>query len=286
MLLAAYARAFELEPSWKTSGNLNHEYGFTLVDAGDLARAREVFNQKLQTGDKAEALRSLALLDLYLGKYKDAKQNLQQALLSNVAAKESMSEARNHLFMSILLHGQGNEAGSLQELDTAIKTPEFYAPLQVWLASRIGVSYARSRLTEKAAGILSKIRKEVNTNNSTQNSEFHRLEGELEMARGNKVRAVEVLQVADRESRTALTVESLARAQEAKGDADNAIASYKTLIELRQLGWEPQQDYLRAHVQLAKLYVARHEPVSAKSLISCSTFGKMPTLISRCTKKR
>ena len=188
------------------------------------------------------ALRSLALLDLYLGKYKDAKRNLQQALLSNVAEKAPLSEARNHFFMYNSFQGQGDGAGSVQDLDKAVKCLQSTPP-QVWLASRIGVGYARRRLMEKAAGILNQIRKEANPNDSAQSSELHRLEGELELARGNKPRAVEVLQVADRESRTALTLESLARAQEANGDADNAIGSFKTLIEMRQAnGWEPQQD--------------------------------------------
>jgi hypothetical protein len=62
-----------------TSGNLNHEYGFTLVRAGDPAKARQVFHQALPT-IKPAALRSLALLDLYQGKYRDARSNLQEAL--------------------------------------------------------------------------------------------------------------------------------------------------------------------------------------------------------------
>jgi tetratricopeptide (TPR) repeat protein/DNA-binding transcriptional regulator YiaG len=45
--LAEYAKAFELEPDWVTSGNLNHEYGFGFVQAGNRASAREVFAMAL-----------------------------------------------------------------------------------------------------------------------------------------------------------------------------------------------------------------------------------------------
>jgi serine/threonine protein kinase/tetratricopeptide (TPR) repeat protein len=35
----SWQKAFAIEPTWVTSGNLNHEYGFTLVAAGDSAKA-------------------------------------------------------------------------------------------------------------------------------------------------------------------------------------------------------------------------------------------------------
>ena len=69
-------------------------------------KARSVFTQGLATPSKPQALRSLALLDLYLGKYRDAKAKLTEALLLNVSGKALLSEARNHLFMSILLEGE------------------------------------------------------------------------------------------------------------------------------------------------------------------------------------
>jgi tetratricopeptide (TPR) repeat protein len=46
--LEAYQRAFALEPGWVVNGNLNHEYGFALVKAGDLAHARRVFEQAVR----------------------------------------------------------------------------------------------------------------------------------------------------------------------------------------------------------------------------------------------
>jgi len=36
--LAAYDQAFKLEPTWVTKDNLNHEYGFALVKAGELEK--------------------------------------------------------------------------------------------------------------------------------------------------------------------------------------------------------------------------------------------------------
>ena len=266
--LATYARAFELEPAWITSGNLNHEYGYAFVAAGDFGKAREVFTKALSTPSKAGALRSLALLDLYQGKYHDAKAKLEEAVLLMVTGKAALSEARNRFFMYILLQGQGDAVGSMRELDKAAKCLESLSP-QVWMNSRIGIAYARNRSIEKASRMLEVARKGLIANDAGQNSEMHRLEGEIELARGNRERAVELLLIADRESHGPFQMESLARAQMLAGKADDALASYEVLVGMRNEsdGWEPQQDWLAAHVQLAKLYVSRKEEEKARRIL-------------------
>ncbi|MBZ5498600.1 MAG: protein kinase [Acidobacteriia bacterium] len=263
--LSSYDRAFQLEPSWVTSGNLNHEYGFTLASAGDFAKARQVFSQALASASmKPNALRSLALLDLYQGKYRDAKPKLQEALLLNASGKATLSEARNHLFMSILLDGQGDLAGSQGELDKAATCLRMVPPV-TWLSARLGVGYARGRSTEKAARIQKEIQEKLNPNDSQQNSDLHRLEGELQLALGNPVKATGLLLLADREQRSPLTLESLARAQQIAGKPDDAISSYEALLGMRSQahGWEAQQPWFAAHVQLARLYLARRQQEKA-----------------------
>ena len=266
--LATYDMAFKLEPTWITSGNLNHEYGFTLVSVGEYDKARSVFNQGLAASIKAQALRSLALLDLYLGKYRDAKPKLTEALLLNVSGKALLTEARNHLFMSILLEGEGDSVGVQRELDKAAKCLESLPP-QPAFSTRVAVGFARGRNAEKAARILEKVRKDTNPNDPDRNSELHRLEGEVELARGSQARALELLALADRDKRTALTVESLARAQRLAGKTDEATSSYETFLGMRGRcdGWEPQQYWFHAHVQLAKLYMARNEGEKARRVL-------------------
>jgi serine/threonine protein kinase/tetratricopeptide (TPR) repeat protein len=266
--LASYDRAFQLEPTWVTSGNLNHEYGFALVEAGEYEKARKVFEQGLSTSIKPTALRSLALLDLYQGKYHDAKAKLIEALLLNVSSKALLNESRNHLFMYILLEGEGDSRGVQQELDKAAKCLSNLSP-QTWLSSRIGVGYSRSRSVEKAARILEWLRKEVNSNDPKQNSDLHRLEGEIEIARGNQARGLELLMLADRDQRSPLTIESLARAQQIAGKRDDAILSYEAFLKMRSRsdGWEPQQYWFAAHVNLAGLYLARKEEEKARQVL-------------------
>ena len=266
--LATYDLAFKLEPTWVTSGNLNHEYGFTFVSVGEYDRARSVFTQGLATSIKAPALRSLALLDLYLGKYRDARPKLNEAILLNVSGKALLSEARNRLFMSILLEGETDSVGVQRELDKAAKCLETLAP-QPWLSARIAIGWARGRSVDKAARTLEKVRKDTNPNDPAQTSELHRLEGEIELARGNQARALELLALADREEHGPLSIESLARAQQLAGKTVEATSSYEAFLALRGRsdGWEPQQYWFAAHVPLAKLYIDRKEAEKARRVL-------------------
>jgi eukaryotic-like serine/threonine-protein kinase len=266
--LESYDRAFKLQPEWLMDGNQNREYGLVFVRLGDIAKAREIYTKILSTEARPLALRSIALLDLYEGKYRDAKQKLEAALPLNVSERAFVNESRNHLFMSILLEDKMDPAGAMRELDKAAKCLETTPP-QVWLSSRIGIGYARGKATDKATKTLDRVRKNANPNDDSQNSSLHRLEGELLLARGDRARAIELLLLADREQGSALTVESLARAYQATGNINEAIAHYETLIGMggQVLGWEPQQSWLSAHVILAKLYMERKENEKAHRIL-------------------
>jgi class 3 adenylate cyclase/tetratricopeptide (TPR) repeat protein/tRNA A-37 threonylcarbamoyl transferase component Bud32 len=265
--LASYGRAFALEPTWMTQGNLNHEYGFALVLSGDVQAARDVFTKALPTS-RPGVLRSLAMLDLYQGKYGSAARQLSEALLLNIAAKNAFSEARNHLYLSIVFEGQRKDAAPLFELDKATKNLEAPPP-QVWLASRVGVGYARAGAMAKARAVLDKIHKDAEMQIAQQSSDVHRLEGELLLAQGDRSRGVEKLLVADRERQSPLTIESLARAYRVTGDNGAAIAQYEQLIAQDEgsVGWEPQQEWLMSHYHLAKLYQAVGQKDKARPLV-------------------
>ncbi len=267
--LPYYTRAFELEPTWITAQNLNHEYGVMLVGTGQLAKAREVYSVALASPDiRDKGLRSLALLDLFQGRYKDARPRLQEAILLNQSGKNPLGEARNHLYLSAVLEGQGDSAGELRELDQAAKLLPRVAPA-AWLGSYVGVAYVRSGTVEKATRLLELIKAQTDLESPEQNSDLHRLEGEIELARGNQARAIELLQLADQENHNALTLESLAHAYSKTDNVDQAIASYEALIPTRAgwLLWEPQQLCIAAHIALAQAYLSRGEKDKARKTI-------------------
>lgn len=268
--LRYYGQAFELEPGWKTAGNLNHEYGFTLVQKGEEAQATKVFELALAKPDmKGIAERSLGWLALYHGQYRTAKSHFETSLLTFKASKAPLSEARTDLLLAIVAEGQGDRAGSLRYLGEA----ESFLPkigLKAWMGSLIGCLYARSGAPDKAQRVLQSIKADVDFSNMDQSSQYHRLEGEIALASGKKSQALESMNLAQTEKPGAQTKEALARAHAAAGNLDESIRWYRGLIENQPqpLGWEPQQDWLAAHYRLAKIYAARGDKDKAAALLS------------------
>ena len=263
----SWQKAFALEPTWVTNGNLNHEYGVTLVAAGDVAKAREVFDLAIKNRElQAMGLRSAALLDMYEGKYRVATSKLEEAIVVNKAARATLNEARNHLFLAIALAGRGDRAGALRELDASFKLRDPKSP-QAWLWARVGAMYAGLGALPKANAVLEVVQAETAADSAKQRGVLHWLEGEVELARGKAADALEKLQVADKEGHSAMTQEALARAHRAAGDRARAAEAYEALDKSLGedcIGWEVQQACLVGKYELAALYQADRQPEKAR----------------------
>jgi tetratricopeptide (TPR) repeat protein len=246
--LESYAKAFSLEPTWITMGNLNHEYGFELVLGDQPDKAEELFLKALTTPSKALATRSLALLDMYRGKYRNALERLQEAILLNQSDRASLSESRNQFFCAQALEALGKPQASLEALDRSAAAWSATTG-QAWLGSRIAIAFARGGRLDKATQLMGKIRAQTDVSNSRQASDVHRLEGEAQIARGVTEKGIELLLLADRENHSSLTQESLARAYRVSGNIDRARPAYDAIIAMPNLslGWEAQQGWLDAH---------------------------------------
>jgi len=261
--LRNYEQAFKLDPSWETNQNINHEYGMTLFRSGDETKARETFELAFAKPDlKPRGLRSLAWLDLYHGKYAVAKPRLQEALLSDENYKWFLSILREHNLLAILAEGQGDRAGQLRQLDLALPylaTSGAQVRAGLWL----GTQYARAGSVAKAADILEKVRPFADLQNPENASDLQSLEAEVELAHGNKDRAIKLFSLADKAKSSAMTMEGLARAYDASGNSEQAAVWYKLFVEGTDppLGWEPQQDWLAAHYHLARIYLAKGDKV-------------------------
>jgi tetratricopeptide (TPR) repeat protein/tRNA A-37 threonylcarbamoyl transferase component Bud32 len=263
--LRNYEQAFKLDPSWKTNQNINHEYGMTLFRVGDEAKARETFKLAFEIPDlKPKGLRSIAWLDLYHGKYAAAKPQLQEALLSDETFKWALSILREHNLLAIVANGQGDRAGQLRELDLAVP---FLANsgLQVRAGLWLGTQYARAGSLAKATDILEKIRPIADAKNPENSSDFQALEAEVELARGSKGHAIELLSLAEEAKSSALTMEGLAHAYEASGNNEQSAVWYERFVGAADspLGWEPQQDWIAARYHLARIYFAKGDKVNA-----------------------
>ena len=89
---------------------VNHEYGFTLVDAGRHTEADAVFARmktEARPPTRARGFRSTALLQMYRGKYSAAVAELRQAIALNQTHRSPVSEYRDRFILYSALHAMG-----------------------------------------------------------------------------------------------------------------------------------------------------------------------------------
>jgi tetratricopeptide (TPR) repeat protein len=236
-----------------------------LFRSGDEAKARETFQLAFEKPElKPRGLRSLAWLDLYHGKYATAKSRLAEALISDKVYKWSLSILREHNILAIVADGQGDSTGRMRELDYAV---QYLAGsgIQVRPGLWLGLQYARAGNTAKASEILERVRPQADLQNVEDSSDLQTLEGEIELAKGNKDHAIELFLSADRTLRNAITLQSVARAYDLAGNADQAATWYETALAGDPVGYEAQQDWLAGRYHLAKIYFARGDAAKASA---------------------
>jgi DNA-binding winged helix-turn-helix (wHTH) protein/tetratricopeptide (TPR) repeat protein len=271
--LPYYDKAFELDPERRASSNINREYGFTLVGAGQPEKAKEIFALALARPEAhTAALRSLGLLDLYEGRYKDGISQLKEAVEANQTEKNDLGVARNLLYLSIAYRGQGNMATELSELDEAAKIDALFTQAP-WLAARVGIAYARAGAPDRATKVLEAVRAKMIPGDPTTQSDAGLLEGEILVAQGKFAKGIELLQSARQENyppSVMLSLEGQARAYAKSGQAEKAIACYQAFLAgqgVSPLAWEAQQWWVEAHYELAKLEATHGDVVRETQLL-------------------
>ena len=73
--------------------------------------------------------------------------------------------------------------------------------------------------------------------------------------------------MADRQSRTTLTIEGLAHGYDLSGEADKAVEMYELLVSrpYKPVGWEPQQRWIEAHYYLARAFQEKGDVEMARA---------------------
>ena len=135
----AYAQAFQADPSIITSGEVSREYGMALILNGEVPKAETVFTSLLgNTATRESGLRSLALLDLYRGKYASARALLEEALAYDEGLKtDPVTVAREHLQLAILAEGEGDSPTVKRQLESAMANFKALSPkvIGAWIGS-------------------------------------------------------------------------------------------------------------------------------------------------------
>jgi DNA-binding winged helix-turn-helix (wHTH) protein/tetratricopeptide (TPR) repeat protein len=270
----AYDHAFQLEPDWIAIDNINREYGAALIGNGQEQKAIAVFTASLEkTGRRAGALRSLALLDLYHGRYSEAQRPLQEALRLDENNHQDFGVARTHFFLAVVAEGMDDNPARLQQLDAAAADLKNMG-LKVTWGSIVGQEYARAGALAKAERLAKFIAPLADAHDVEQQGYLHLLQGAIAAERRETGKAVaELLPITDPiygPSVTALATETLAYAYQRSGNLDQAVVWYEKLAS--PLGllafWEPQQRWASARYQLAADYQKQGHPEKAQQTMT------------------
>jgi DNA-binding winged helix-turn-helix (wHTH) protein/tetratricopeptide (TPR) repeat protein len=267
--LGAYAEAFRLDPSRLTAGDLAREYGFTLVQNGEEKKAEQIFSDMQASPETREAgTRSLALLDMYHGRFASAQKRFRECLTILQNQQAPLSTARVHLWLAIVADGQGDLGTERRELDSSF---EYFGALgpKVIFGAWLGRQYLHGGGLDKAEKLENLIAPLTDSKNAEQTGYLHLLQGELALAQGNADKAIELFTLSDTEKSTGFSVGALASAYQQAGKTHDAIIWYEKLLNLQNMAiaWETQQLWLAAHVSLADDYLAKGDRVKAKQSI-------------------
>lgn len=272
--LPAYAEAFRLDPHQLVAGDTSREYGGALVQSGDEPKAVQIFAAMLENPHTRESgMRSLALLDMYHGRYASAKQRFEQCLLTLPEEHAPLSKARLHLWLAFVADGQGDLRTEEQQLDVAMSDFNEIGP-KVVFGSWIGQQYARVRALPEALKMEALIAPLADSKNDEQMAYLHLLRGEIALAQGHADEAIELFTQASTEAAGSNAAhfcpEALARAYQQAGKKDEAVGWFeKALSQPLDLVilWEPQQNWLAAHYTLASDDLARGDREKARQTL-------------------
>jgi tetratricopeptide (TPR) repeat protein len=268
--VGAYTQAFQIDPVYLTSGDVSREYGTALIQNGEMQRAEALFTSQLASAKTRESgLRSMALLDLYLGKYASARPLLEEALAYDEGLKtEPVSVAREHLQLAILASGEADARMEREQLDAAMENFRTLTP-KVVLGAWIGSEYARDGFVEQAETVEAVTAPLVDAKSQEQLAYGHLLQAEIALRRGENEKAIQMFSLAEQEKSTAFSMEGLARAYQQAGDRARAVEQYEKFLASPAHGllWEPQQRWLAAHYVLASDDVAMGDRVRARKAL-------------------
>jgi eukaryotic-like serine/threonine-protein kinase len=273
----AYHRAFALSPPLMFGPFVNHEYGFTLIRTGRLADAEATFVRMTKEGElnKSKGHRSLALLEMYRGRYAAATAELRRAIVLDQATQESVSEFRDRMYLVTTLDARGERREAdlaWTEVDRLIRRLSLDPS---WL-SRPVRRLARLGRVREAQGLVLLMRKtlgntisdsSVARNLDRDRAYLELAQAEIELARGQAARAVALLEPL-RELLKRELDEPLGAAYMATGRVSDAIARYEEILRGPRFGDELQQAWLDAHITLGGLYERTAQPDAARRVYS------------------
>ena len=270
--ITAYRQAFEIQPEWEVTSNLNHEYGVSLLRAGMFADARELFEKRLarpEPDNRGHAHRSLGQLELYRGQFEAAIDHFRQAATLHTAAGYPTSIARDHIFEAFAEIGRGRMENAVAALATAediMPSDAGSLPFHI----NIAMAYLAAGNVDEARRILDTLMPRAGEDDQVEENtvrSIHVLEGRVLLAAGDVGRAIEVL---EQEARVAARpnpdlYEGLAEAYRAENRWPESEVALRRLIEIRWDTYEGLVPWVTSHFVLGEVceHIGKTEDAAA-----------------------
>jgi len=260
-----YQKAFELEPSALTSGFAAHEYGFTLAHLGRIGEARATFEKMVGDQDRskqAAGLRSMGLLEMFQGRYTAAAEYFSKAAMLNQTLRAPLSEFRNRMYLANAYKMVGRDADASAQAAAAARLASANRFDPSWLLTLGTFQLHEGRLGD-ARALLARASDTandavaasgINRSTTADQSNINLLKGEIELATG---RAAEAYDLFDASLRTwptqTMIMERVARALVRLDRLAEAKQKYEAILAAKEFGFEAQQLWFLAHLELGKI---------------------------------
>jgi tetratricopeptide (TPR) repeat protein len=261
-----FRTAMAISPGIVTSGNLNHEYGNLLQEAGEPEEARGVYEMMLTSrpDERSRGLRSLALFEMVSGRFDSSAKLLREAIVQTRVQNAPISEFRNRLFLTVALQHLGRREAARAQLDTAYRLFQ-KTYLEPWLLTYGGRLFIRDGDLKRGKELRDSLSARMTQGNRDDITARDVLDAEIARAEGRPSEAASTLEIAygRKGSNSPYVLESLAEALADNGDLDGAASRYRELLEDRTTGWEGQEGGLLAPFRLGQIAEAKSDTAAA-----------------------
>jgi tetratricopeptide (TPR) repeat protein len=221
---------------------------------GELDSARTVFELMLVESDAQEAQgrRSLGLLALSSGNYREGIEDLRQSVILYRTLGSALSEMRSRLFLAEAYRAIGADMEFQTHLARVRELGSDVSIQPIWLAYA-GKAQVRSGLAAETSQLLRDAVARANEDNPNDRAAVALLRGELASANGKHIEANEQFEMAYALRSDNFYLESLAHGHFASGDFDAAEARYQEIAAWKDLGWEGQDPWILSHYYLGRI---------------------------------
>jgi tetratricopeptide (TPR) repeat protein len=264
--IRAYEHAGALDTTVLYKGNINHEYGKTLLLAGRPDDAERVFRKMAEVdrmSDRALGWRSLGYLAFWQGKIYEAIGDFQQAVAATQQMDAALSEGRNRLLVASAYRAANRIADAEVEVNRALaltKAPVF-EPVMLALVLYSCEQLDRVKDVEAMAAL---IKQRADSLNPRDRASVALATGAVFVVRHQPDSAIKYLRLAKGYPLPIPRLMMLAAAFDAKGQRDSVRATLEAVTATEGFGVEGQDDYLRAPLVLGDILLQSKDTAGAR----------------------